>query len=164
MFPQNEDDNMITIVEPISPTIFRVVQESRLIMGGSLAKEELIDNTRLISSKCQPPNLKRILTKTNFNDQPFKDDVTRCGNKRWGYCKFVQTGNNVFFHRIGINCNIKFDMTYSTEHLLYVLTWSIMNTMCNKQAVWERNRVHKQQFPHCVKREQGDIFHQNDTS
>ncbi len=32
--------------------------------------KEVIDNTRLISNKHQPPNLKRILTEAAFHDKP----------------------------------------------------------------------------------------------
>ncbi len=42
--------------------------------------EELTDNTRLSSSKHQPPKLKKILTKAAFDDKPFKSEVTECYN------------------------------------------------------------------------------------
>ncbi len=63
--------------------------------------EKIIYNATLISSKYQPPNLKTILTKAACNDKPFKHEVTKCGNKKCGCCKFVQTTNSFFFHRIG---------------------------------------------------------------
>ncbi len=104
------------------PNKFRVVQESRSMLEGIPAMKEQIDNTRLIISKSQPPNFKRILTKDAFNDNPFKGEVSKCSNTKCGCCKFLQTGNNFFFHGEGMNFNIKFDMTCSTENVLYVLT------------------------------------------
>ncbi len=154
VYPQNEDENMITFVHtynPHHPNIFNVVQESRLILKGSPAMKMPIDSSRLISSKLQPPNLKRILTKAAFDDKPFKGEVNKCDKKRCGCCKFLQTGNSFFFDRAGINFNIKFDMTCSTENLLYVLTCM----GCNEyyvgpisNALRDRNRVHKQQVLH----------------
>ncbi len=70
--PQHEDENMITFVDtykPHHPNIFRVVQESKSILEGSPTMKELIDNTRLISSKRQPPNLTRILTLQKWGQQ-----------------------------------------------------------------------------------------------
>ncbi len=151
---QNEDENMITFVHtynPHHPNIFSVVQESRSILEGGPAMNDLIDNTRLISSKCQPPNLKWILIKAAFDDKTFKGEVRKCGNKRSGCCKFLQTGNSFFFHRAGVNFNIKFDMTCSTENVLYVLTCMRCNEYYVGQtsnALRERNMVHKQQVLH----------------
>ncbi len=97
--PKNEDENMITfahIYNPRHSNIFSIVQESRSILEGSPAMKELIDNTRLINSKCPPPNLKTILTKTAFDNKPFKGEVNKYGNERCGCCKFRQTGNSFF--------------------------------------------------------------------
>ncbi len=84
---------MITFVHtynPHHPNIFTVVQESRSIWeGSSVVKELFINNTRLISSKCQPTNLKRILTKAARGDKPFKGEITKCGNKRCGCFMYV---------------------------------------------------------------------------
>ncbi len=91
---QNEDENMITFVNTYilhHQNIFSVVQESRLNLEGSHSCHER-DNTRLISSKSQPPNLKGNSTKAAFDDKPFKCEVSKCGNKRCGCCKFLQTG------------------------------------------------------------------------
>ncbi len=61
--------------------------------------KELIDNTRLIRSKCQPPNLKRILTKAAFDDKPFKGEVNKCDNKDVAVANFVKLGTGFSFIR-----------------------------------------------------------------
>ncbi len=70
--------------------------------------------------------------------------------------KYVAVANffklgTVFFHRAGINFNIKFDLTCSTEYLLYVLTCmgcNEYNVGQTSNALRERNGVHKQQVLH----------------
>ncbi len=42
--------------------------------------KELIDNTRLINSKCQPPNVQIILTKVAFIDKTFKGSKVKSSN------------------------------------------------------------------------------------
>lgn len=145
-----EDKNVVTFVHtynPHHPNMFQEIHKSFTILEGSPDMKEIVQNTKFISSKKQPPNLKQILTKASFESRT--GVVSKCPDKRCGSCEFLITGNTFLFHRANFNFTIKDNMNCGTQNLLYVLVCMGCNEYYVGQtgnSLRERNRVHKSQI------------------
>ena len=72
----------------------------------------ILNNTKVIKSKRQLPNLKRLLVKSEFKgiNVPL---VSKCNETRCGLCYYIIEGsslklNNKVFHvKENMNCNVK---------------------------------------------------------
>jgi hypothetical protein len=103
-------------------------------------------NKKLISSKRQPPNLKRLLTMASFIDGNVINTVKKCGNKRCLICTIINEGHVFVFTESNKTFTIQFDMSCNTKHCIYAMKCG----GCSKTYIGEtkdfRNRVnlHKQ--------------------
>ena len=71
--PKDKTSNLLTFVlsnDPTNPNMFPVIQESLPIQNASPKMNNSMKKIKLISSKLQPPNLKRILTTAKFESNP----------------------------------------------------------------------------------------------
>ena len=110
-----------------------------------------LKNTRIIQSKRQPPNLKKILTRAKFppvhlnSKGQFK--VTKCGRSNCALCQHIQESNHfnfngkIFFVNENMSCDVK--------KVLYVITC----TGCKEYYIGQtgdklrtRRTIHAQQI------------------
>ena len=84
-----------------------------------------MQNIKLIPSKRQAPNLKRILTRAKFESTPKreKDKVTQCEDPRCHTCKEILVGNQVELGSKNSKkiFNIKANMDCGVRDYIYVI-------------------------------------------
>ena len=135
----------------------------------------ILNNTKVIKSKRQLPNLKRLLVKSEFKEINILPSVSKCNEPRCGICNYIIEGfslklNNKVFHvKENMNCNVK--------NVMCVL---ICNG-CRENYIGQtgdklRNRRTTRQLPHSSHLEQCSLintkfsifpfykFHNNDVS
>ena len=78
-----EANNVTTLVTTHHPILDKIGAE--VIKLTARANLDCLKETKLVHAKRQPPNLKRILTRTNTFKKPRKG-VKMCGRKRCGLC------------------------------------------------------------------------------
>lgn len=111
--------------------------------------KNFITDRTLLQSKRQPQNLKRLLTKAQFNsNSPRTFEVRKCGDKRCGTCAYIHTGSEITLDD-GRKIYTNADMNCKSENLIYC----IQCTNCNKSyigqtsnALKQRMKVHRQQI------------------
>jgi hypothetical protein len=101
---------------------------------------------KFINSKRQPRSLKRILCKSNFNDNN-SYTVAKYQDLRCGTCQYITEGSTYNFN--GKLFKVNADMSCSTRNVLYGITY----LGCKEYYIGEtsnplrtRVRVHKQQI------------------
>jgi len=137
---------------PRNPNMFSIIKESLLILKTSTRMNEAMKNMKLIPSKRQAPNLKRILTRAKFGSpSKEKTKVTQCKDPRCHTCKEILVGNQV---ELGSKnnkktFNIKTNMDCGVRDFIYV----IICNGCNENYIGEsgdslrhRAAVHRNQI------------------
>ena len=103
---------------------------------------------KLIQSKRQPANLKKILTKAEFSSKP--PMVTKCGDKRCECCNHLLLSNHYVFKEVNYKFTLKSPMSCGSCNLIYVVVCFgcngeyIEETGTNKQKLCDRVRVYRQ--------------------
>ena len=127
------------------------------MLNASPKMKKSLENTRIIPSKRQPPNLKKILTRARFTTDPRAEDqqnnVRKCLDLKCEVCKELQVGSHVKLGK-GNNktpLNIKAKMDCSVRDFIYVITCN----GCKEQYIGEsgdtlrhRAYVHRNQILH----------------
>ena len=73
----------------------------------------ILNNTKVIKSERQLPNLKRLLVKSELKGINILPSVSKCNEPRCGLCNYIIEGsslklNNKVFHvKENMNCNVK---------------------------------------------------------
>ena len=100
---------------PIFPRILKALD----ILNESPRMKKIMDNVTVVPSKRQPPNLKSLLTKSNFSQTEKKGEIKKCG-KDCATCPFMIEGellqmeNGEIFH-------IRDSLTCQTKNVIYVM-------------------------------------------
>ena len=103
---------------------------------------------KLIQSRRQPSNLKKILTKAEFTSKP--PIVSQCGNTRCECCKSLLLSDHYVFKEVNYKFTLKMPMSCESSNLIYVLVCSgcygeyIGETGINQQKLRDRVRVYRQ--------------------
>ena len=74
---------------------------------------------KLIQSRRQAPNLKRILTKAEFSSK--KPAVRKCGDKKCKCCDYLLLADQYIFKKTGYCFVLKTSFTCDSSNLIYVL-------------------------------------------
>ena len=128
--PNNEEDIMtfITTHYPRNPNLLPTIKNTLPILSASVKLKNPIKRMKLINSKRQPSNLKRILTRARFvlkNSNPNDPKVTKCTNTSCGTCPYLQHNvNGIKFNHSGVHFKIKTKMTCEVKDVIYIVTCS----------------------------------------
>ena len=149
-----ENEDILTFVSTFNPNnfdMFTVFQYNREIFSKSDRLKKAFENTKIIKSQRQAPNLKKILTRARFCPQQpetLSFSVSKCDNKRCGCCSVIGEGDSYFFSNVNKTFKVKANMDCTTKNLIYVLTCQ----GCKQYYIGHTNdlrarvRVHKQQI------------------
>ena len=73
-----------------------------------------------LKSKRQPPNLKKLLTKTKFtNTQEKEIEVAKCKEPRFGLGNYIKEGFTFSFK--GKSFKVNFDLSCAVKNAIYVI-------------------------------------------
>ena len=104
---------------PQNPELFNVIKSNLPISQEDPKMNEILSNFKLIKSKRQPNNLKRLLTKAKFNYN-VNHEVKRCKRPYYGLCFYLLDGNSIEF-----NCGRKFyvhqSITCEVKNVVYIM-------------------------------------------
>ena len=141
----------VTTFNPYNPEIFPDIKQLKSILHRNNEVHEIFKNKVFLTSKRQPPNLKRLLTKAKFTnniDNECQCQVTKCKEPRCGLCKFITEGSSTYFKDKVFT--VKDNMSCKAKNVIYV----IQCRGCNEQYIGEtvnlRNRatLHNQHIKH----------------
>ena len=119
---EKTSESVITYVSthnPKNPEIFNVINFNLPILQEDPKMNKVLSNFKLIKSKRQPNNLKRLLTKAKFNHNS-NHEVKRCNRPNCGLCIHLLESNSFEF-----NCGKRFfvheSMTFEVKNVVYVM-------------------------------------------
>lgn len=109
---------------------------------------DILGGHKIIKSKRQQQNLKRILTKARFDEKEQETGISQCGRPNCGLCHHLIT-ESIFNFKCGKNFQVRSQMTCNVRNLIYV----IQCQGCHEEYIGEtgdilrhRLTVHRQQI------------------
>ena len=111
-------------------------------------KVDGFENLKVIKSKRQAPNLKRILTKAEFSQKQV--GVYKCPDKRCECCASLLLGNSYTFKNVDKTFNLKTYFSCDSYNLLYIIICPTCGeeytgeTGIGKTKLRDRVRVYRQ--------------------
>ena len=82
----------VSTYNPRDPERFSVIIENMPILQEDEKMQKILSNYKFIKSKCQPYNLKRLLTKAKFTSN-YTCEVRKCTKPNCGLCIHLLEGN-----------------------------------------------------------------------
>lgn len=146
--PINNEIPFVITHNPRNHNVHNSARKYLPILHQSPNLKELIPESSIINSRRQPPNLKRLLTKSKFESEETEFKVTKCGDKRCGTCAYIDEGNSITF-KSGTTFRINASMNCKSENLIYCATCPTCKENYIGQTgdhLFDRVRVHKQQI------------------
>ena len=80
---------------------------------------KILSETKIVKCKRQLPNLKSMLTKSDFNESKTPAKVTRCNEPRCGLCEHIVEGSSITLGNKTFH--VKENMDCTVQNVLYVL-------------------------------------------
>ena len=147
---EKQKTNNITYIETFNPNVqsfSQTINSTMSFLNKSEKMQHVLQNTKVIHAKRQPPNWKNILTKAKFEqpDKIFK--TSKCGDKRCKCCTNIITTSSHFFADLNLEFKIRADMDCNSKNLIYVLFCGSCNARYVGQSGCElrsRATVHRQ--------------------
>ena len=104
---------------PKDPEMYKVILDHVPILKEDDKMRNILNKYKLIKSKRQPYNLKRLLTKAKFtsNNTP---KLTKCDKPNCGLCIHLLEGDSISF-RCGTNFKIHENMSCDVKNVVYVM-------------------------------------------
>lgn len=109
----------ISTHNPHNREIFGMLKNNLDILGTDETMKKVIDETKIIKCKRQPPNLKRLLVKSEFNENSTPPSVSKCNEQRCGLCSFIIEGSTLVLD--DKTFHVKVSMNCAVRNVLYVL-------------------------------------------
>ncbi|MEW8548114.1 MAG: hypothetical protein AB2693_31815, partial [Candidatus Thiodiazotropha sp.] len=111
-----ESDEILPYVSthnPKNPEAFQILRNNLPILTNDQQMSKVLKDTKIIKSKRQPQNLKKLLTKAKFDSKKTEiKTVTKCKRPNCGLCVHITEGNYYDFHskRFFINESMSCDV------------------------------------------------------
>ena len=102
----------ISTHNPKNRELFGLLKSNFTILKQDEKMNKIITETKFIKCKRQPPNLKRIITRSEFKEET-NAYVRKCGESRCGLCDYIIEGNcihlnnNTFYVKENMDCTVK---------------------------------------------------------
>ena len=84
----------ISTHNPKNSELFGLLKSNFNILKQDEKMNKIITETKFIKCKRQPPNLKRIITRSEFKEETTAY-VRKCGESRCGLCDYIVEGNSI---------------------------------------------------------------------
>ena len=94
------EENIISYLSthnPRDPEMFRVIVDNVQILNEDDKMRDILSRYKMIKSKRQPYNPKRLLSKAKFTAND-KHEVRKCNRPNCGLCIHLVEGNSILFH------------------------------------------------------------------
>ena len=107
---------------PKNPHIFSKLLDSFNFLISSPKFASIFKDFKLIKSERQPPNLARLLQKSNIKKEILEKGSVKCGNTRCGTCPFFLETQYINFHRVNIIFKLLNSFTCTSGDVIYKIT------------------------------------------
>ena len=105
----------VSTYNPNNTEMFGILKGNSHILTNDQTMREALSTTKMIKSKRQPPNLKKMLTKAKFADQASitTHKVFRCKRPNCALCNYLAEGQSfnfngkIFFVKETMSCDVK---------------------------------------------------------
>lgn len=139
----------ISTFNPNNPEMFGIFKNNINFLHLDKTMNQALKDTSFIKSKRQPPNLKRILTKAEFQDKNKSKmyHVKICGRPNCSLCQYMPEGHSYNFN--GKIFYVNANMTCNVKNVIYVITCPGCNEFYIGQTgdkLRTRRTVHAQQI------------------
>ena len=140
---EKNDKNILSFVStnnPNNPNIFNTIKLSIDQIKGSSRLKDILDNTKLIHSKRQPPNLERILCNSKYiNKNNF--GVKKCG-KNCVCCTYLMEIKSHKFNNQNSSFDIRNEFNCNSSNIIY----AIICPGCNEEYIGQTSRTLKERL------------------
>ena len=111
----------VSTYNPNNTEMFRILKGNIHILTNDQTMREALSTSKIIKSKRQPPNLKKILTKAKFAEQASRTmhKVFKCNRANCALCDYLAEGHSFNFK--GKIFNVKETMSCDVKNVIYVL-------------------------------------------
>ena len=146
----NTTENMLPFIRTHSPNsaqVFNIIKSSVDYLKANKVRRSSKE-VKVIQSRWQAPNLKKILTKAAFTSR--KSSVAKCGDKRCECCHHFVLTDVCKFKNVDKTFKPKTSVSCGSSNLIYVVICSsckdkyIGETGLNKTKLNDRVRVYRQ--------------------
>ena len=114
---QNKEEVLpyVSTFNPNNTEMFGILKSNMHILTNDQTMREALSESKIIKSKRQPPNLKRLITKAKFTEQQIKttNKVYKCKRPNCALCECIEEGNSynfngkVFYVNETMSCDVK---------------------------------------------------------
>jgi len=138
----------VSTYNPNNPKVFHLIKSAVNTLKDNKVKG--FQNLELIHARRQAPNLKRILTTSDFKSKDPEVGVFKCGDPRCECCEALLLGKSYTFKNVKKEFKLKTRMTCSSSNLIYVAICPtcgeeyIGETGINTTTLRDRARVYRQ--------------------
>ncbi|KAJ8020006.1 hypothetical protein HOLleu_41826 [Holothuria leucospilota] len=87
----------VSTFNPRHPEIFNLICHNMPILNCSVKMNTVMKDVRLIKSKRQPRNLKKMLTQAKFEDSESTSQISKCNRPRCKICPIIMQGEKIHF-------------------------------------------------------------------
>ena len=121
----------VSTFNPRHPEIFNLIYNNIPILKCSVKMNNVMKDVKLIKSKRQPRNLKKILTQAKFEDSESTPQISKCNRPRCKICPIIIQGEKIHFSATDEDFIVKSNLTCESRNVVYVLNCS----NCNDQYI-----------------------------
>lgn len=134
----------ISTFNPKNPEVFTMIHSNLTILQTDTRMDRIIRQSKIIKSKRQHKNLKKLLTKAKYEETITEEPtVKKCGRPNCGTCEYIVEGNTFKFKN-EMKFIIKYDMDCSITNVIYVITCN----GCNENYIGQTNNLRKRVTVH----------------
>ena len=109
----------ISTHNPKNKEVFGIIKNNMDVLTSDETMSKILSETKIVKCKRQLPNLKRLLTRSEFNESRTSAKVTQCNEPRCGLCKHLIEGSTITLQKKTFH--VKEDMDCAVQNVLYVL-------------------------------------------
>ena len=148
---ENEQIEVIPYVStfnPKNPEFYSLIHNHLSILNTDPKMKKVINEKKVIKSKRQPKNLKKLLTRAKYTEEDTETPtVKKCLRPNCGTCPHIME-KNTFEFKNNLKFKIKCNMDCSCKEVIYVITCNGCQEhyIGQTQELRKRVTVHKQQI------------------
>jgi hypothetical protein len=111
----------ITTHTPNLNNNYNVIQKTVELLEASPSLGGHFKNIKILNSKRQPPNLKKMLTSASFGKTERVGEIKKCGDNKCILCTHLIEGKSFYFKSSNKHFYIKSNMDCNTKYCIYAM-------------------------------------------
>ena len=116
---------------PKNPNMVPLIRSSLELLKSNPHMNKVLNSSKFVPSKRQPPNLGKLLVRAKFSDSKTTGGSFKCGDKKCSNCQNMNETQHIQITSTGRQFEIRQRLTCKSVNVLYIITC----TGCNEQYV-----------------------------